>query len=97
MSVHNHRFVEDYKGFVAFGLDRPTDEASLVVYLQKFADDDLMAVMRSRMTDEEINQVSDLISRPLRQHLSEDEYHRLFLKNWGDAGEEGDRGGSGAE
>ena len=81
MAQHYHSFVEEYKGFVGFGLDRPTDEASLIVYLQKFSDDAFMAVFRERMTDQEINDLVDMINRLLRNHLSEEEYHRLFLKD----------------
>jgi hypothetical protein len=77
---HSHQFVEEYQGLVGFGLDRATDEAALTVYLQKFSDDAHMAVMRERMTDEEIEQLFGLLSRLLRAHLSEPEYHRLFLK-----------------
>ena len=77
---HTHRFVEEYQGLVGFGLDRDTDEKSLRVFLQKFSDDALMAALVPRMTETEINEVLDLISRLLKQHLNEEEYHRLFLK-----------------
>ena len=81
LSSHRHDFVEEYQGFVGFGLDRASDEASLIVYLQKFSDDDLMAVLRQRLTDAEIDEIVDLISRVLRGHLNDAEYHRLFLKD----------------
>lgn len=80
MARHRHQFVEEYQGLVGFGLDRATDEAALTVYLQKFADDAHMAVMRGRMTDDEIVELFGLLSRLLRAHLSAEEYHRLFLK-----------------
>jgi len=80
MPQHNHRFVEEYTGLVGVGLDRETDEATLIVYLQKFSDDELMGVLRERMTDRDINELFDLLSRLLRSHLDEEEYHRLFLK-----------------
>jgi hypothetical protein len=81
MSRHRHRFVEEYQGLVGFGFDRETDEASLIVYLQKFADDELTALLRSRLSGEEIDQLVDLVNRTLRRHLSEEEYHRYFLKD----------------
>lgn len=81
MNRHNHHFVESYTGLVGFGLDRETDEASLIVYLQKFSDDDLMVAMRTRLTSAEIDELEGLISRLLRAHLNEEEYHRLFLKD----------------
>ncbi len=81
MPKHSYRFAEEYNGFVGFGMDRKTDEASLVVYLQKFSDDDLMNVLKERLTDEEIKEVVDLIHRLMRNHFKEEEYHRLFLKD----------------
>ncbi len=81
MSIHHHRFVEEYDGLVGFGMDRETDEASLVVYLQKFSDDDLMEILKKRLKENELEELAGLVSRLLRTHLSEKEYHRLFLKD----------------
>ena len=80
MPRHSHRFVEEYTGLVGFGLDRETDEASLIVYLQKFSDDELMTALRPRLKDHEITELFQHISRLLRGHLKDEEYHRLFLK-----------------
>ncbi|MEJ2642257.1 MAG: cytoplasmic protein [Desulfosarcinaceae bacterium] len=80
MSNHSHRFVEAYDGMVAFGLNRETDEKTVIYYLQKFSDDGLMEALVTRLTDEELRQIFDLLSDLLRRHLSEPEYHRLFLK-----------------
>ena len=80
MSLFSHKFVDQYKGLVGFGLDRETDEASLVVYLQQFSDDELMKVLIKRLSDEELDHMIDLISRLLKKHLSDEEYHELFLK-----------------
>ena len=38
---HSHKFIEEYEGFAAFGLDRETDEETVIYYLQKFSDDSL--------------------------------------------------------
>jgi hypothetical protein len=81
MKKHTHDFVNEYNGFVGFGLDRKTDEDSLVVYLQKFSDDALVSTLKKRMSVEEINQVVDLIHGLMHKHFTEDEYHRLFLKD----------------
>lgn len=81
MTVHTHRFVEDYKGMVGIGFDRETDESTLVYYLQKFSDDALMGILRQRLTDQEITDLFDHLAGLLRQHLSESEYHDLFLKD----------------
>ncbi len=79
MAQSSHEFVETYRGPVAVGLSREIDEATLVVYLQKFSDDRLMETIRGRLADEEIHQTLDWIMGLLRKHLSHEEYHRLFL------------------
>jgi 1,2-phenylacetyl-CoA epoxidase catalytic subunit len=81
MGQHSHRFVETYQGLVGFGLDRTTDENTLIYYLQKFADDELMAVLKHRLSDAELSTLFDLLSQLMRKHLSEEEYHSLFLKD----------------
>jgi TorA maturation chaperone TorD len=81
MPVHSHKFIETYKGLVGFGFNRETDENTVKYYLQKFSDDQVMQSMTKRLTDEELNELFSLISRLLRNHLTESEYHRLFLKD----------------
>lgn len=76
---HTHEFVNHYDGLVGFGLDRETDEKSLMVYLQKFSDDALLKTILPRLSDAEIQELFDLISRILKTHLKEKEYHQLFL------------------
>ena len=78
--MHTHNFVETYEGLVGYGLDRETDENTVICYLQKFSDDRFMATMTKRMTDEELLELFELINRLLRKHLTEPEYHALFLK-----------------
>ena len=80
MGKHRHEFVERYDGLVGFGLDRKTDEDTVIVYLQKFSDDDLLEVLRSRLKGEELEEIFDLLSRLLQRHLTEPEYHKYFLK-----------------
>jgi hypothetical protein len=77
---HSHRFVEEYEGLVGFGLDRETDEHTLTYYLQKFSDDELMALIRSRLTEPEMEELFNLVARLMKLHLTEEEYHRYFLK-----------------
>ena len=79
-AMHRHQFVEDYDGLIGFGFDRDTDEKSLMVYLQKFSDDALLKALVPRLSDEEVQEVFELISRLIRKHLKDEEYHRLFLK-----------------
>lgn len=83
METHHHKFVETYAGPVGFGLERKLDECTLIVYLQKFSDDDLMAFIRERMSQEDMAELFDLISRLLKTYLTEEEYHRYFLKDAG--------------
>ncbi len=81
MKRHSHRFVEEYTGLVGFGLDRQTDEYSITYYVQKFADDELMKVLRSRMSDADIEALADMLIRLMKKYLTEQEYHTYFLKD----------------
>lgn len=80
MAQHSHQFVETYDDLVGYGLNRETNENTLIYYLQKFSDDKLMAVLKNRLTDEELDSIFDMLSKLLSKHLNEEEYHRLFLK-----------------
>ena len=62
-----------------FGLDRNTDEQSLVTFLRLFSQDRLLGTLAPRMREEEIHQVVDLLTGIMRNHLSGEEYHILFL------------------
>lgn len=81
MAIHSHNHVETYQGMVGFGLDRETDENTIIYYLQKFSDDTLMATLVKRMTTEELDEIFNLLTRLLKNHLTEPEYHTLFLKD----------------
>ena len=81
MVQHTHHFVEEYDGLVGFGMDREGDENTVVYYLQKFSDDALMNLMKKRLSQEELEEVFNLTTRLLKTHLSEEEYHRYFLKD----------------
>ena len=81
MAKHSHEFVEKYTGLVGFGLDRETDEYSITYYVQKFSDDGLMKLLRSRMSNSDIQALADMLIRLLKTYLSNQEYHRYFLKD----------------
>lgn len=81
MAAHSHRFIEEFDGFIGFGLNPESDMDTVVYYLQKFSDDQLMQLLRERLTDEDREAIFDLISSLLKKHLSEPEYHRYFLKD----------------
>jgi len=80
MKKYSHNFVESYDGFMAFGWDRETDRNTVKCYLQMFSDDALMQDLITRLSGEELDEVYTLINRLLKTHLTEPEYHRLFLK-----------------
>jgi hypothetical protein len=80
MVQHSHQFVETHNGLVGYGLNRETNENTLIYYLQKFSDDELMKVLVPRLSDLEMGDMFDRISALLSKHLTEEEYHRLFLK-----------------
>lgn len=80
MTIHSHNFVETYEGLVGFGADRETDENTIIYYLQKFSDDRLMKTIIKRLSDEELAEIFGLITRLLKDHLVNNEYHQIFLK-----------------
>ena len=79
--MHSHNFIENYRGLVGYGMDRETDENTIIYYLQKFSDDKFMATITKRMTDAELLEMFEFIHRLLKKHLTESEYHKLFLKD----------------
>ena len=64
---------------ISFGFDRSTDERSLALFLSSFADQQLLDTLLPRLADQEILQVVDFITGLMQKHLSEKEYHKLFL------------------
>ena len=80
MAKHTHRFVEEYDGLVGFGFDREGDENALTYYLQKFSDDECMALIRERISQGDMEELFDLLTRLLKTCLTEEEYHKVFLK-----------------
>ena len=64
---------------IVFGFDRETDEQSLLLFLQRFTERELLDVLLPRLQDNEIAATVDSLTGIMRKHLSEKEYHRLFL------------------
>ena len=64
---------------ILFGLNREEDERSLTDFLKLFSEHRLTSVLIPRMTDVEIDQTVETLTAILRNHLSEKEYHALFL------------------
>lgn len=66
---------------ICFGLDRETDERSLAEFIRRFAGPDFLAALIPRLSEEEIAGLVDFLTRLMRKHCGEKEYHRLFLKD----------------
>ena len=81
MKKDTHEFIQEYKGLGAFGMDRKTDEETIMFYLQKFSEDRFMNVFLPRLSDQELEEIYKFVNIHLKKHLSEDEYHGLFLKD----------------
>lgn len=64
---------------ICFGFDRATDESSLIVFIEAFADRKLLTTLVPRMKDEEITAMVDHLTGLMKRHLAEKEYHQLFL------------------
>lgn len=81
MGKHSHTFVDAYDGMVGFGFDRETNENTLIYCLQKFSDDTLMTHLVAKLSDDELEALFDMITMTLKKHLTEPEYHSLYLKD----------------
>ncbi|ADH87212.1 hypothetical protein [Desulfurivibrio alkaliphilus] len=66
---------------ICFGLDRPTDEASLAALIQRFSRPELLAALIPRLSDREIAAVLDFLTAMMQKHLNDEEYHRLFTSD----------------
>ncbi len=81
MKKDTHTFIQEYDGLGAYGLNRETDEETIMFYLQKFSEDSFLKTLLPRLSDEELEEIYLFINNKLKKHLSEDEYHTLFLKD----------------
>jgi len=75
--MNSHRKISAHE--ILFGLNRAEDERSLADFLRLFTREELASVLIPRMTDDEIQQVVQLLSSIMRSHLTKKEYHSLFL------------------
>jgi len=64
---------------ICFGLNRELDERSFSLFLQLAGNKELTEVLAKRLPSEKIDQFVTEFTALLKQYLSEDEYHRLFL------------------
>jgi len=64
---------------IVFGFGRATDERSLQLFLQRFADRKLQDVLVPRLLEEDILATVDFLTAIMQKYLSDEEYHTLFL------------------
>lgn len=81
MKKDTHHFIQNYTGLGAFGLDRPTDEETIMFYLQKFSEDLFLKTLLPRLSNEELEEIYLFVNKKIKHHMTEDEYHSLFLKD----------------
>jgi len=68
-------------GKICFGLSEELDQKSLVIFLQLFGGKEFAELFAGRLSSTEIEKLTDHIMMLLRRHLSEDEYHAVFLQD----------------
>ena len=81
MKKETHNFIHGYTGLGAFGMDRKTDEETIMFYLQKFSEDRFMETFLPRLSDKELEEIYLFVNEHLKKHISEEEYPGLFLKD----------------
>ncbi len=64
---------------ICFGLTKELDQQSLSTFLQLCGRLEFAEEISTRLSSEETTELVDHIMKLLRNHLSENEYHRLFL------------------
>jgi len=64
---------------ICFGFDRAGDERSLAAVISRFARPELQAALLPRLAEDELTATLDFLTTLMRRHLSEKEYHQLFL------------------
>jgi hypothetical protein len=68
---------------ICFGLSEETDRSSLAVFLQLCGQKEFADLFAARLSSLEIEELTNQIMQLLRRHLSEDEYHAVFLQDTG--------------
>ena len=77
MSVHNSTTPDP--GAICFGLSLELDQQSCAAYLQLLGRFEVAHTLCSRLSQEEIDQLIGLVSGLIRNHMTKNEYHTLFL------------------
>ena len=81
MKKFKHDFIHAYDGLGAFGMDRNTDEETIMYTLQKFSDDNFMKLLIPKLSQDEMEQIYYMTLELIKKHLTEDEYHNIYLKD----------------
>ena len=79
---------------MCFGLDGELDKQSFSLFLQLAGRSEFADTLASRLSSKEIEIFVDSFMVLVRKHLSEDEYHTLFLNDQ-DSGRAGKEKGNG--
>lgn len=66
---------------MCFGLSEDLDKNSFSCFLRLAGDERFSTTLAQRLSSEEILQFVDSFTELMRKHLSEDEYHSLFLQD----------------
>ena len=66
---------------ICFGLSEELDQSSLAHFLRLSGKEEFVDVFCERLSSEEILHLSDQFMMLIRKHLSEQEYHYLFLQD----------------
>ncbi len=66
---------------ICFGMDRATDELSIISVIKRFAGDKLLQELVPKLSDGEIQELLNCISATMKKHLTERQYHKLFLSD----------------
>lgn len=64
---------------ICFGLSSELDKASCTTYFQLLGRKEFADLFADRLSSVEIETVIDMIGSLMHKHLSEQEYHQLFL------------------
>lgn len=81
MKKDTHNFIQNYKGIAAFGIDRKSDEETIMFYLQKFSEDSFLKLLMPRLSNNDMEEIYLFINKKLKQYVNEQEYHQVFLKD----------------
>lgn len=66
---------------ICFGLSEELDRSSFAHFLRLCGDEQFAEFFAERLTSEEILHLSDQFMVLFRKHLTESEYHELFLQD----------------